>query len=162
MKDYESALKWLKIYLETVDTERSDGHWNTSMHETTSPLRQSAKPESKNNSELYTVYLLLGKANLAIGNYQQACEILERTVKKANASDEYAEAIATLTEAQIKQNDFVTALKTVENVRSWSFSQEQTTRLLLLKSEILRKSGLVEQATALLDRQDCNTSPTQN
>jgi tetratricopeptide (TPR) repeat protein len=137
LNDYEQALKWLNVYLEAVETQQP-------------AAKKTTKPESKHNSELYTVYLLLGKANLAIGNYQRACEILERTVKKADVSDEYAEAIATLAEAQMKQNDFVTALKTVENVRSWSFSQEQTTRLLLLKSEILRESGLVAQATLLL------------
>ena len=104
----------------------------------------------QNNHELYTAYLLLGKTHLALGNLQQACETLERTVRKANASDDYAEAITTLAEAQIKQHDFVTALKTIENIRPWSFSQEQTTRFLLLKSEILRESGLVEQASALL------------
>ena len=136
-KEYESALKWLTIYLEIVDASRDTA-------------KKSVKPELQNKPELYTAYLLLGKTYLALGNLPQACETLERTVKKANASDEYAEAIATLAEAQMKQHDFVTALKTIENVRSWSFSQEQTTRFILLKSEILRESGLVEQASALL------------
>jgi tetratricopeptide (TPR) repeat protein len=136
-KEYEPALKWLGIYIETVDAQQLTA-------------KKSAKPELRNNHELYTAYLLLGKTHLALGNHQQACEALEHTVKNANASDDYAEAIATLAEAQIKQHDFVTALKTVENVRPWSFSQEQTTRFLLLKSEILRESGLVEQALALL------------
>jgi tetratricopeptide (TPR) repeat protein len=147
LNEYESAIKWLNIYLEAVESQNSS-------------TQKSVKPSSKNNSELYTVYLLLGKANLAIGNYQRACEILERTVRKADVSDEYAEVIATLARAQMKQNDFVTALKTVENVRSWSFSQEQTTRLLLLKSEILRESGLAEQAISLLnDRIQYLTDP---
>ena len=132
-KEYEPALKWLTIYLETIDAQQ-----------------KSAKPELQNNPELYTAYLLLGKTHLALGNLPQACEILERTVKKANASDDYAEAIATLAETQMQQKDFVTALNTVENIRSWSFSQEQTTRLLLLKSKIMRESGLIEQAVALL------------
>ena len=136
-KEYAPALKWLTMYLETIDAQQLTA-------------KKSAKPESQNNPELYTAYLLLGKTHLALGNLQQACEALERTAKKANASDDYAEAISTLAEAQIKQHDFVTALKTVENVRPWSFSQEQTTRFLLLKSEILRESGLVEQASALL------------
>ncbi len=136
-KEYEPALKWLTVYLETVDAQQLTA-------------KKSAKPELYNNPELYTAYLLLGKTHLALGNLQQACEILDLTVKKANASDDYAEAIVTLTETQIKQHDFVTALKTIENVRPWSFSQEQTTRFLLLKSEILRESGLVEQASALL------------
>ena len=136
-KEYEPALKWLTIYFETIDAQQPS-------------TQKSAKPEMQNNPELYTAYLLLGKTHLALGNLQQACEILERTVKKANASDDYVEAITTLAETQMKQNDFVTALKTIENVRPWLFSQEQTTRLLLLKSKIMRESGLVEQAVALL------------
>jgi tetratricopeptide (TPR) repeat protein len=136
-KEYEPALKWLTIYFETIDAQQPS-------------TQKSAKPEMQNNHELYTAYLLLGKTHLALGNLQQACEILERTAKKANASDGYVEAIATLAETQMKQNDFVTALKTIENVRPWSFSQEQTTRLLLLKSKIMRESGLVEQTVALL------------
>ena len=136
-KEYEPTLKWLTIYLETVDAQQFTA-------------KKSARPELQNNHELYTAYLLLGKTHLALGNLQQAGEVLERTVKKANARDDYAEAIATLAEAQIKQHDFITALKTIENIRPWSFSQEQTTRFLLLKSEIMRESGLVEQASALL------------
>jgi tetratricopeptide (TPR) repeat protein len=136
-KEYESALKWLNIYLETVNAQKP-------------AMQKSAKPQPQNTSELYIAYLLLGKTHLALGNISQACEILDRTVKKANASDEYAEAVATLAEAQMKQNDFVTALKTIENVRQWSFSQEQTTRLLLLKARILRESGLIDQASTLL------------
>ena len=132
-KEYEPALKWLTMYFETINAQQ-----------------KSAKPELQNNPELYTAYLLLGKTHLALGNFQQACEILERTVKKANASDDYVEAIATLAETQMKQKDFVTALKAIENVRPWSFSQEQTTRLILLKSKIMRESGLAEQAVALL------------
>jgi tetratricopeptide (TPR) repeat protein len=136
-KEYEPTLKWLTIYLETVDAQQFTA-------------KKSVRPELQNNQELYTAYLLLGKTHLALGNLQQAGEALERTVKKANARDDYAEAIATLAEAQIKQHDFITALKTIENIRPWSFSQEQTTRFLLLKSEIMRESGLAEQAFALL------------
>jgi tetratricopeptide (TPR) repeat protein len=136
-KEYEPAMKWLNIYLETVDAKKP-------------PAQKSAKPETSNNPDLYTAYLLLGKTHLALGNLEQACEMLNRTVKKANASSDYAEAIATLAETQIKQKDFVTALNTIENVRPWSFSQEQTTRLLLLKSQILRESGLSEQAIIML------------
>jgi tetratricopeptide (TPR) repeat protein len=136
LKDYEAVLKWLTIYIEILDTRKL--------------AAQKSGTEPQNNPELYTAYLLLGKTHLAIGNIKQACDILERTVKKAGGSDDYAEAISALIEAQIQQGDMVTALETIENVRPWSFTQEQTTRLLLLKSEILRKSGLVEQAAALL------------
>ena len=42
------------------------------------------------------------------------------------------------------------ALSTIENIRAWPFSQEQATRLLLLKSAVLRELGLTDQASTLL------------
>jgi len=138
LKEYDSVLKWLNIYLESADPQQSNAK------------NEKSKPQPQNNPELYSVYLLIGKTHLALGNIQQACKILERTVKKANVTDDYAEAIATLTEAQIQQGDFLTALNIIENVRPWSFTQEQTTRLLLLKSAILRETGLPDQAITLL------------
>ena len=127
MNDYESAVKWLTLYIEAV-----------------------AKQKSQGGADLYTAYLLLGKANLALGNLQQACDALERTAKRAAASDDYLEAISSLVEAQIKQENFVAALGTIENIRAWPFSQEQVTRLLLLKSKVLRTIGLTDQAVTLL------------
>ena len=47
-KEYEPSLKWLTIYLETVDAQQLTA-------------KKSAKPELRNNRELYTAYLLLGK-----------------------------------------------------------------------------------------------------
>jgi tetratricopeptide (TPR) repeat protein len=137
MNDYESAVKWLTLYIEAV---RAQQH----------PAQTAAKQGPQGGANLYTAYLLLGKANLALGNLQQACDALERTAKRAAASDEYLEAISSLVEAQIKQENFVAALGTIENIRAWPFSQEQVTRLLLLKSKVLRTIGLTDQAVTLL------------
>jgi tetratricopeptide (TPR) repeat protein len=145
MSNYESAIKWLTLYIEAAGKQQ---HFAQTAARFSSP--KSAKQESQGRSNLYTAYLLLGKANLAIGNLQQACDALDRTVQRANASDEYVEAISALVEAQIKQENFVAALGTIENVRAWSFSQEQATRLLLLKSNVLRAIGLTDQAIAAL------------
>jgi tetratricopeptide (TPR) repeat protein len=137
LNDYESAIKWLTLYLEASGAQQH-------------PANKSANPELQSGANLYTAYLLMGKSHMAMGNLQQACEALGRTVKRANASDEYVEAIASLVETQIKQKDLVAALSTIENIRAWPFSQEQATRLLLLKSAVLRELGLTDQASTLL------------
>jgi tetratricopeptide (TPR) repeat protein len=138
-KDYESAVKWLTRYFDSLRKQQ--------------PAKTTAKLESQNSPDLYTAYLLLGKANLAMGNLEAACDALNRTVRSASASDEYVEAVSALVETQIKQENFVAALGTIENVRAWPFSQEQVTRLLLLKSNVLRAMGLADQAiTALTDK----------
>ena len=62
-KEYEPTLKWLTIYLETVDAQQFTA-------------KKSVRPELQNNQELYTAYLLLGKTHLALGNLQQAGEAL--------------------------------------------------------------------------------------
>jgi tetratricopeptide (TPR) repeat protein len=137
LNDYESTIKWLTLYIEAIGAQQR-------------PANKSASPESQSGADLYTAYLLLGKSHMAMGNLQQACEALGRTVKRANASDEYVEAIASLVETQIKQKDLVGALSTIQNIRAWPFSQEQATRLLLLKSNVLRELGLTDQASTLL------------
>jgi len=137
LNDYESTIKWLTLYIEAIGAQQR-------------PVNKSAGPESQSSADLYTAYLLLGKSHMAMGNLQQACESLGRTVKRADASDEYVEAIVSLVETQIKQKDLVGALSTIQNIRAWPFSQEQATRLLLLKSNVLRELGLTDQASTLL------------
>jgi tetratricopeptide (TPR) repeat protein len=137
LNDYESTIKWLTLYIEAIGAQQR-------------PANKSASPESQSGADLYIAYLLLGKSHMAMGNLQQACEALGRTVKRANASEEYVEAIASLVETQIKQKDLVGALSTIQNIRAWPFSQEQATRLLLLKSNVLRELGLTDQASTLL------------
>lgn len=134
-KEYENAVKWLTQYLGSLSKQ---------------PDSTAADNNAQRNTHLYTAYLLLGKANLAIGNLKAACNALKHTLKSASASGEYVEAVSALVDAQIRQKDLVEALGTIENVRAWPFSQEQITKLLLLKSNILRAMGLPDQAITIL------------
>jgi tetratricopeptide (TPR) repeat protein len=137
MNDYESAIKWLNRYLGGVSV---------------APAGAVPTHESE-GSDIYKAYLLLGKAHLAMGNLKEACDTLEKTVATALDSDDYIEAISSLVQAQIRQQDFVTALSVIENVSSRPFTQQQVTRLLLLKSGVLREMGLPDKAqTALTDK----------
>jgi tetratricopeptide (TPR) repeat protein len=147
LKDYESAVKWLTRYIDATAAQQ-----NTP--------QTDANQQSQPGADLYTAYLLLGKANLALGNLPQACDALNRTLRRATASDEYVVAVAALVETQVRQENFVAALGIIENVRAWPFSQEQVTRLLLLKSSVLRAMNLTDQAVTLLtDRIQYLTHP---
>ena len=147
MKDYESAIKWLTRYFDALRKQQPAG---TATKPGLASGESQGGPEPQNSADLYTSYLLLGKANLALGNFEAACDALNRTVRSASASDEYVEAVSALVETQIRQKNFVSALGTIENIRAWPFSQEQVTRLLLLKSNILREMGLTDQAITVL------------
>jgi tetratricopeptide (TPR) repeat protein len=132
MNDYESAIKWLNRYLGGVSVAQAG----------------NASTDGTENNDLYRAYLFLGKSHLAMGNIKEACGALQKTVASAIDSDDYIEAITALVEAQIKEQDYVAALSVIENVRSRPFSQQQVTRLLLLKSGVLREMGLPDKAVA--------------
>ncbi len=127
-KDYETAVKWLTRYF---DLARD----NTGIN-------------------LYSACLLLGKSYLALGKTQQACDAFEAAFVGSAGKltrTEYIEIVSALVEAKIQQEDFLEALATLENTRSWYFSsEEETIEILLLKSRVLRAMGLADEAIAAL------------
>jgi tetratricopeptide (TPR) repeat protein len=136
MKDYESAKKWLTRYIELTKEQKRD----------TKQVSQ--------NTDSYTAYLLLGKTYLVLGNYEAACAALQKTTMLAAAGDDYFEAVTSLVETQIKQDNFIGVLAIIENAHDRPFTQAQLTKLLILKSRALRAMGLTDQAlAALLDRE---------
>lgn len=133
-KAYEDAAKWLTRYINLAGSERSDN--------------------------LYSVYFLLGKANLALGKYQEACDAFQYALTEQNSREQYVEAVTALVRGHIEQENFIEALNTLENVRSIALSQEQSVEMLLLRSTVLRMLGLVETAAASLsDRAEYISEP---
>jgi len=136
-KDYEAAAKWLTRYIDLVK------------------MRKSKK--------LYSACLLLGKSNLALGKIQQACDAFEAVLSgpaELLSGREYAEALSSLVEAKIEQADFIEALAILENTRSGRLSAEESMKLLLLKSRVLRDMGLVNEAVAAIgDRAQYTLDP---
>ncbi len=145
--DYESAEKWLTRYLAIV---RSQEH-----------TKQTSVSQKKYvGADLYSACILLGKTNMALGRARQACDALRCAMRVAATSEEYIQAVSALVEAELQQENFVGALAAVENVRTWPFSQEQVTRMLLLKSSVLRGIGLTDQAIVMIaDRAQYITTP---
>jgi tetratricopeptide (TPR) repeat protein len=136
MEDFESAKRWLIRYIEMIGAQKD-----------------AAKHE-KETADSYTAYFLLGKTYLALGNLEAACSALQRTATLAVTGDNYFEALTTLVETHIKQDNFIEALAVIANARDRPFSQGQSTKLLILKSRALQGMGLADQAlTALCDRE---------
>ncbi len=124
-EDYAGAAEWSTGYVELVGT-------------------------SKTSNELPRVYFILGKANLALGRLQEACDAFEHTLAGQLSRDEYVETISALVEAKIQQGQLIEALEVLENLRSWQFPQQQYIEILLLRSKILRSMGLADKAIVTL------------
>ncbi|MHC4616174.1 MAG: tetratricopeptide repeat protein [Planctomycetota bacterium] len=123
-KDYENAAKWLTLYIGLVKDYTS--------------------------KDFHSACLWLGRANLALNRPKQACDALKYALAAKLSKEEYLETVSTLVKAYLQQEHFVKALKILENSRSWQFSQAEFTQILLLKANVLRAMGLVDNAIATL------------
>ena len=124
IKDYQSAAKWLTRYINL------------------------ARDIAERN--LYSAYLLLGKALAALGKTQQACEAFQYALAGQLSREECAEAISALVKGYTEQGHFIQALDTLENVRPSQLSPKGSIEMLLLKCQTLRAMGLVDKAIAEL------------
>ena len=126
-KDYENAAKWLTRYI------------NLSKDQT--------------DEDFYSACFLLGKTYLAQDLPQQACNAFESALgglKGQHVMQEYIETLSALIKAHIQQGNFVEAIKLLENTRSQQLSQKESIKILLLKANVLRSMGLVDEAFAVL------------
>jgi len=128
MGDYESAAKWLTQYIElAMDNE---------------------------NKDLYSAYFLFGKACLALGNNDAACDAFQYAIQGGPLrlpKEEYIETVSVLVGAYIQQGQFVQALDILEDVHSVALSQKESIEILILKSNSFRAMGLVDKAIVILD-----------
>lgn len=129
MEDYESAAKWLRRYID---------------------LAEASGPAGQAGKELYAAYFLLGESNLALGKLEQACKAYQATLSGRISREQYVETVAALVEAQSRRENYVEALKTLENMYPWPFSRAESARILLLRSRVLRAMGLIDEAVTVL------------
>ena len=126
-KAYGEAAKWLTLYINLAGGDR--------------------------DNNLYSAYFLLGKTNLALGRYQEACDAFQYALTEQNSREQYVEAVTALVEGHIEQEHFVEALNSLEKLRSIALSEEQSVEMLILRSKIFRMLGLVDTAiVSLRDR----------
>jgi tetratricopeptide (TPR) repeat protein len=123
-KDYENTLKWLNRYI--------------------------ALANDPTNSNLYSVYLMLGKTNLALGKLPQACKAFQKALAGNLAIEKYVESTLVLAETQVQQGNLVDALNELQAVNPGQLSQKEFTEISLLKSKAFRLMGLPDNAIATL------------
>jgi tetratricopeptide (TPR) repeat protein len=134
MNDHQSAAEWLTRYLSVA--------------------------KDRTNKDSFLAYHLLGKTNLALGKPKQACEAFQYALAGQLSREEYIETISALVRGHMQQEQFIEALDTLENIRSWPFSQKESIELVLLRSEIFRTMGLVDKAIVLIgDRAEYISDP---
>ncbi|MGD9109432.1 MAG: tetratricopeptide repeat protein [Phycisphaerales bacterium] len=124
IKDYAAAQKWLKTYINLVEDTRPD--------------------------DLRCAYLLLGRTQLALGESQNACQTFALALSEQINDKERLEIVNALAENQDQRGNLILALDVLETISINQLSQEQATDTLLLRSQILRKMGLVDKAVALI------------
>jgi len=131
---FRDAVTWLERYLDIAKDDRSN--------------------------YLYSAYFLLGKANLALGNFEKASDAFQSALTEQTSREQYVEAVKALVHGQIEQENFLEALDALENAHSVALSEEQSIDMLLLKSTIYRMLGLVDYAIdSLRNRAEYVTDP---
>ncbi len=124
-QDYESAVMWLTRYINLAGDNKS--------------------------GQLYSACFLLGKANLALGKSDRACEAFRYALAGRLSTEQHLEAVSELVKVYMQQQEFVPALDLLEAVNAMQLSQTQSAKMLLLRSRVLRAIGLADKAIAALE-----------
>ena len=133
-RNHENAAVWLRKYLELAADRKDD--------------------------QFYNACLLLGKTNLALGKPDQACKLLSYALAQQPGGKQYWQLVSATAQAYTQKENFVEALNVLEAVRPWQLSRADHSRLVILKSQILRRIGLVDEAMATIgDRPQYETDP---
>ena len=123
-KKLKETKKWLNRYIELAKNDKS--------------------------AELDSAYLLLGKTNLDLGDHEQAAIAFDYALNGKLAPKEYFETVIAFVKVNMNMQDYIGALNILENTTLIGLSQQQTLELLLLKTNILRKLGLIDKALSNL------------
>lgn len=127
-EDYEATVKWMVRYIKML--------------------------EDRNDKNLHSAYLVLGKSFLALKNVEAACDAFRYAIQggpsRLASEEEYIAAISALVKAYMQQGSFVQALETLEDIYLLRLSQGESAEILLLKSNVLRTMGLGDNAIAML------------
>ncbi len=149
LKDYRAAVKWLSQYIRIVNEQAR----------TKSPATQDTPVAT---AELNSAYYAIGEAYLEMGDLPAACQAFNQTLVATLPKEKYVQVVTALVETQIQRQDYVGALRMLENIHPISFSQEQSAQLAVLRSTILRQMGLTGEAiTILQDKAKYLTEPQQ-
>jgi tetratricopeptide (TPR) repeat protein len=109
-----------------------------------------AKQSSNNTDDLRTAYVMLAAVNIELGKFDDACRLYQSALTITSAPDDYFDIATKLVGMYLRQQNFVEALDTVENIDLSQLSDGQVCRIWLTKAQIFYAMNLTEQAAALL------------
>lgn len=101
--------------------------------------------------DYYHAYYVLGNTRLAMDKKDAACDALRVAVSGELTKQEYVAALTAFVEASIQASRFVEAFDILEETYLSQFSQDDSVKLIVLKSRLLRAMGLTEKAIVMLN-----------
>ncbi|MHC5060367.1 MAG: tetratricopeptide repeat protein [Planctomycetota bacterium] len=125
-KQYQKAAQWLKIAINSTDNDQ--------------------------DYRLQPAYFMLGKANVATKDFENASLAFRNALENSPQKKEYIEVTLELIRSEFKQENYVVALNILESIPVSQLSQEYSCQVLIAKARILRELGLTDTAISLLRR----------
>ena len=102
-------------------------------------------------SELQNAYMLLAQSKAGMGKYDEACAEYKSALANSASPSVQFEITMDLVGAFIKQELFVEAMETLEKINLVDLTADQTCRLWVAKSKILRAMNLPDHGLMLLE-----------
>ncbi len=102
------------------------------------------------DDRLKPAYYMLGETYLQLGDDKKAADALKNAVDNPANKEQFIKVTLKLVEAEIRQENFVTALNTLENIPAEQLAQEHATEVLIKKATVLRLLDIPDTAISML------------
>ncbi len=102
------------------------------------------------DDRLKPAYYMLGETYLQLGDDKKAADALKNAVDDPANKEQFVKVTLKLVEAEIRQENFVTALNTLENIPAEQLAQEHATEVLIKKATVFRLLDIPDTAISLL------------
>lgn len=96
--------------------------------------------------------LMLGRSFGKLGKYAQASGVLQMALGATLAQEDYVQILIELAQAEYDREEYINALNILENAPEDKLNQEDTCRVLLVKTKIFAMLDLTDAAISLLRR----------
>ena len=107
---------------------------------------------SKKDPRLGLAYFKLGQTCIELGEFVAASAALRAALGGELTDREYVQILVELSNAEMKQENFLKALQVLESVSEDRLGQEEACMVLTAKAKLLREIDAVEAAVSLLRR----------
>ncbi len=147
---YKDNYSELLPILPPLDSTLSKG-FNTQLEST---IKKSSIIALKHQNSKYVgnAYLLIGKARLLKGDFINAIETFKYVNSEANVEDQKYEALVALMQTYYYSEDYGTALRVGEILKTLDLKKTDETNFYLTKAAIHQKEGNYKLATAIMEQ----------